>query len=84
MGMANVQGTIVSKQFEVRRQEGKLKSGVPVVVYHKPGAPISVRASFLAGAGFVLMGVWMIFRRIDERAQPVTAVESIKPVVPRA
>ena len=40
--------------------------------------------SFLAGAGFVLIGVWMIFRRIEERGQPVTAGESIKPAVPPA
>jgi predicted Zn-dependent peptidase len=48
--MAEESGTIVSKQFDVRRQVGQLKNGVPVIVYYKPGAPISARAVFLAGA----------------------------------
>jgi hypothetical protein len=39
--------------------------------------------SFLIGAGFVLAGVWMIFRRIDDRTTMATAREPIKPAVPR-
>jgi predicted Zn-dependent peptidase len=50
--MAEESGTIVSKQFDVRRQVGQLKNGVPVIVYYKPGAPISARAVFLAGARY--------------------------------
>jgi drug/metabolite transporter (DMT)-like permease len=38
--------------------------------------------SFLIGACFVLVGVWMIFRRIDER--PLPAGQSVKAAVPRA
>jgi drug/metabolite transporter (DMT)-like permease len=40
--------------------------------------------SFLIGAGFVLVGVWMIFRRIDERKAPVPIEQSVKTAVPRA
>jgi len=38
--------------------------------------------SFLIGSGFVLVGVWMIFRKIEERALPA-AGQSVKAVVPR-
>jgi drug/metabolite transporter (DMT)-like permease len=39
--------------------------------------------SFLIGTGFVLIGVWMIFRRIEERTADLSPGESIKPAVPR-
>src|SRR4051794_1331564 len=35
-------------------------------------------SSFLIGAGFVLIGVWMIFRRIEERPRPAARRPSIK------
>jgi drug/metabolite transporter (DMT)-like permease len=38
--------------------------------------------SFLIGACFVLVGVWMIFRRIDQR--PLPAGQSVKAALPRA
>lgn len=38
--------------------------------------------SFLVGAGFVLIGVWMIFRRIEGRPKP--AIAPIKSAMPRA
>ncbi|MFL6513456.1 MAG: DMT family transporter [Chthoniobacterales bacterium] len=34
--------------------------------------------SFLIGAGFVLIGVWMIFRRIEEHPRPAASRASIK------
>jgi drug/metabolite transporter (DMT)-like permease len=40
--------------------------------------------SFLAGACFVLIGVWMIFRRIEERSRPAPVRESVKTALPRA
>jgi drug/metabolite transporter (DMT)-like permease len=40
--------------------------------------------SFLIGACFVLVGVWMIFRRIEPRAQATAVCESVKTAVPRA
>jgi len=39
--------------------------------------------SFLVGACFVLIGVWMIFRRIEPRAQAAAVTESVKTAVPR-
>jgi drug/metabolite transporter (DMT)-like permease len=38
----------------------------------------------LVGAGFVLIGIWMIFRRIDERTLPDAARLIGKETVPRA
>jgi drug/metabolite transporter (DMT)-like permease len=40
--------------------------------------------SFLVGAGFVLVGVWMIFRRIEERLRLATPPESVKTAAPPA
>jgi drug/metabolite transporter (DMT)-like permease len=40
--------------------------------------------SFLVGACFVLVGVWMIFRRIEESSPPVPAPEPVKTALPRA
>jgi len=39
--------------------------------------------SFLIGSGFVLVGVWMIFRRIDEQAKTAPAPQEVKAAVPR-
>jgi len=39
--------------------------------------------SFLIGSGFVLVGVWMIFRRIEERAKPTLLPQEVKTAVPR-
>ena len=38
--------------------------------------------SFLIGTSFVLIGVWMIFRRIEEPVRPAAAVRTIKRAVP--
>jgi drug/metabolite transporter (DMT)-like permease len=38
----------------------------------------------LVGAGFVLVGIWMIFRRIDPRPLPAPVRESVKTALPRA
>jgi drug/metabolite transporter (DMT)-like permease len=40
--------------------------------------------SFLVGACFVLVGVWMIFRRMEERPRPAPVRESVKTALPRA
>lgn len=40
--------------------------------------------SFLLGAGFVLIGVWMIFRRIEEQPGPAAVSQTVKTAVPRA
>jgi drug/metabolite transporter (DMT)-like permease len=39
--------------------------------------------SFLIGAGFVLVGVWMIFRRIQERSAQVASHQTGKTALPR-
>jgi drug/metabolite transporter (DMT)-like permease len=41
-------------------------------------------AFFLVGACFVLIGVWMIFRRLDQRPAAATVGEPVKTALPRA
>jgi hypothetical protein len=38
--------------------------------------------AFLVGSCFVLIGIWMIFRKIEE--QPKVAAAPVKTVLPRA
>jgi predicted Zn-dependent peptidase len=38
--------------FGVVRHEGRLESGIPVVLYERPGMPLSIRAAFMSGSKF--------------------------------